>query len=229
MQKKTRAFFGSAGFYMAMVACLAAAGVLGYRFFLPSETLTAEEPVLQAEEPERRPAETVGDVPLVIDAPEEETAPDAPAAESGGSAEIPAEEEPKIVAPLAGQTIAAFSADVLAYNEALADWRTHNGVDIAAEEGTAVCAACAGTVESVLEDPLMGTTVVIAHQGGYTSTYANLSTEVSVSAGDKVAAGDVIGAVGATAAAESGAAHLHFSVSKNGDLIDPEEYLSPAE
>ena len=45
--------------------------------------------------------------------------------------------------------------------------------------------------------------------------------------GDTVTAGQVIGAVGTTAAAESAQGpHLHFSVTKDGDAVDPEEYLN---
>ena len=38
--------------------------------------------------------------------------------------------------------------------------------------------------------------------------------------------GAVIGAVGTTAAAESGQPHLHFAVTKDGKAVDPNEYLS---
>ena len=44
--------------------------------------------------------------------------------------------------------------------------------------------------------------------------------------GDSVSAGQIIGAVGTTAAAESGQPHLHFAVTKDGKAVDPNEYLS---
>ena len=59
--------------------------------------------------------------------------------------------------------------DCLSYNETTRDWRVHNGVDIAAEEGTPVMAAADGQVYTVYEDETMGTTVVIRHEDGYTT------------------------------------------------------------
>ena len=60
-----------------------------------------------------------------------------------------------IVSPLNGQVVEAFSVDQLVYSETLGDWRTHDGVDIAAAQGTSVLAASSGTVVSVTDDPLM--------------------------------------------------------------------------
>ena len=115
----------------------------------------------------------------------------------------------------------------LVYSPTLGDWRTHNGVDIAAQQGTTVLAASAGAVLSVTDDPLMGTTVVIQHSGGYETTYANLQAEPAVETGDTVSAGQTIGAVGTTAAAEAAqGAHLHFSVAKDGEAVDPDAFLN---
>lgn len=74
-------------------------------------------------------------------------------------------------------------------------------------------------------DVLMGTTVVLEHDGGYETTYANLQSKPTVETGDSVSAGQIIGAVGTTAAAESGAPHLHFAVSRDGKAVDPRAYL----
>jgi murein DD-endopeptidase MepM/ murein hydrolase activator NlpD len=72
----------------------------------------------------------------------------------------------------------------------------------------------------------MGTTVVVRHEGGYTTKYASLDAEVSVKAGDTVTAGQAIGKVGSSALLESGIGdHVHFSVSCDGVLVDPAEFL----
>lgn len=86
--------------------------------------------------------------------------------------------------------------------------------------------ASAGTVLSVEEDGRLGATVVIDHGNGYVTTYASLQPEVSVLAGDAVDAGSMIGLVGNTSLTEAGlGAHLHFSVAKDGEIIDPAVYL----
>lgn len=235
MQKKMRTLFGSGGPYIVFALCLVAAGVLGYQFFVPQATapeLPAPSPAVRSEEPvlpKVTPIPEVSDIPVTVTEPEDVAAAapeevEVPVAEAPG---VPAASLiPRLRAPLEGKTIASFSAEILSYNEALDDWRTHNGVDIAAEEGTPVCAAADGTVVSVAEDPLMGVTVVLEHSNGFTSTYACLGQEVYVSAGDSILAGQNIGAVGTTAAGESAEPHLHFSVSKDGELVDPAEYLN---
>ena len=74
--------------------------------------------------------------------------------------------------------------------------------------------------------------IVYEHPGlgyadGYQTTYANLQEMPPVAQGDTVTAGQVIGAVGTTAPAESAQGpHLHFSVSKDGDAVDPDTYLN---
>ena len=125
-----------------------------------------------------------------------------------------------------GKVSQAFSGNTLVYNPTLGDWRTHNGLDIQAAEGDAVKTAASGMVVSIKSDELMGTTVVIEHAGGYTTQYSCLQAEPPVTEGQQVAAGDIIGLVGSTAAAESSMGpHLHFSVAKDGVIIDPSEYI----
>ena len=130
-------------------------------------------------------------------------------------------------APVEGEIVVVYAMDSLGYNPTTRDWRTHNGVDIAAEEGSKVCAAAEGTVYTVYEDDTMGMTVVIRHQDGYITKYASLASEVMVKAGDAVAMGQQIGYVGNTALLESAIGdHLHFSVTRNDEPVDPAEFLN---
>ena len=117
--------------------------------------------------------------------------------------------------------------DCLSYNETTRDWRVHNGIDIAAEAGTTVCAAAPGTVYTVFKDDTMGYTVVIRHEGGYATQYASLAENVTVEAGDVVKMGDAIGTVANTALLESAQGdHLHFSVTYNDQPMNPAAFLA---
>jgi murein DD-endopeptidase MepM/ murein hydrolase activator NlpD len=116
--------------------------------------------------------------------------------------------------------------EVLSYNQTTRDWRVHNGVDFAAAAGTAVTAAADGEVYTVYEDDQMGMTVVIRHEGGYTTRYSSLGADVAVSAGQQVLMGQTIGTVGTSALMENALGdHVHFTVTKDDEPVDPMEFL----
>ena len=126
------------------------------------------------------------------------------------------------VPALNGEVSVPYSGDELIKSKTMGDWRIHTGVDIAAPEGTKVCAIADGTVKDVYEDEMMGFTVVIEHKQGTESTYCNLMKGVVVKKGQQVKAGDVIGGIGSTAIAECmEAPHLHLELTNNDKQIDP--------
>lgn len=128
--------------------------------------------------------------------------------------------------PINGSVISPHSVEALAYDPTMGDWRTHAGVDIAASIGTEVKATAAGTVISIYEDDLYGTTVVIDHGKDLTSVYSNLAAVPTVKTGAKVSTGTVIGTVGNTAPAESKLnPHLHFAMFHYDVAVDPLDYL----
>lgn len=88
-----------------------------------------------------------------------------------------------------------------------------------------VVAAAKGTVLSVTEDPLMGQTVEIQHEGGYTTYYASL-TNVDVQKGAQVLAGQPIAKTGNNRLEKDEKNHLHFEVRKDGKQVDPSSLLS---
>ena len=233
MSRKWDAIRGSAEFYVTMAVCLLVIAVSGYFLLFggesPEERLEADAPAQETTLPDPMPEVEVSPDPVpAVEAlspePVEEipvTVPETVIDDTPVVAQAP---QP-VVNPLEGEVVSAFSMDALVYQPTLGDWRTHDGVDIAAEAGTPVLAAAAGTVRSVEEDPLMGVTVVLDHPDGHQTTYASLQAEPGVEAGETVAAGQVIGAVGTTAAAEGGEPHLHFSVTRNGEPVDPEAFL----
>ena len=219
---------GSAGFFATMTVFLLAVGISGYFLLLDKEEETL--PAIVEEPVETTVSAVVEEVPepvveVLTPEPVQETPPPMPEIEVDDTPVI-AEAPRLIVTPVHGEVLMAFSMEELTYNPTMEDWRTHNGIDIAAASGTTVLAACHGQVLAVEEDALMGTTVILEHDGGYQTTYANLQVSPPVAAGEFVSAGQIIGAVGTTAAAESAQeSHLHFAVTKDGESIDPHTFL----
>jgi len=99
----------------------------------------------------------------------------------------------------------------------------HKGVDLAAEYGSTVRAAAAGTVASAGWDGGYGIKVDIDHGNGYHTWYCHLS-HADVAAGMRVTKGEPIAQVGSTG--ESTGPHLHYQVMRMGQAIDPEPYLN---
>ena len=98
----------------------------------------------------------------------------------------------------------------------------HAGTDIAAAWGTPVLAPAHGLVVFAGTMGDGAEVVLIAHDSGLVSMYAHLDNQVfpvPVKAGDTVQAGDRIGNVGLTGFTTG--AHLHWSVWRNGELVDP--------
>lgn len=214
------------GFYIVLFLCVAAIGISGYYLI---RSVSGSEPV---EEPvTANPNITLPDSSAVFPEekprPEPEAQPDDPQPKKDAETSAPVQPREVVYTwPVKGQVLRGFTVEALAYDETMGDWRTHAGIDISAAQGTKVLAAASGTVTAVNHDDLMGTSVVIDHGNGVVSTYANLASVPTVSAGDSVATGDVIGSVGNTAIAESALpTHLHLEMTKDGLPTDPTGFL----
>ena len=169
--------------YIALALCVVAAGVTGYLLTnreTPNQQASANQPVVDVKPPVVTPV--TPDLP-VQDKPQEDEEP---------TVEAVAELLPQVVSPLDGTTVTVFSMSELLYDETMADWRTHEGLDIQAAEGDAVKTAAAGEVTSVTRDELMGTTVCITHSGGYVTRYSSLQENPPISQGQQVKAGDIV-------------------------------------
>ena len=215
-----RGMFGK-GYYIALVLCAAAIGTTGYLYNRNATEKQEQLSVQATEDAISAVVEQGDDIPVIATQP----------ATAAPSAQQTEATQPgkglKTTAPVSGTTVMGYSMEALSYNETTRDWRVHNGVDIAAQEGTPVLAAADGQVLSVSEDDVMGTLVVIRHDGGYTTQYASLAEEVSVRAGDAVAMGQAIGTVGSTALVETVMGpHVHFCVTYQDQVMDPAEFLA---
>lgn len=228
-------FIEGKGFYIVLALCLAAIGLSGWFLFSSLTGEQEEQPVGGTASitvtPAPTPVATVTPVKPTVTATPRPTA-TVPAVAATPSTTVQPTPTPKsaptsLTWPVQGEVLTNYSVETLAYDVTMADWRTHAGVDIAAAAGTEVRAPASGVVVEVTEDVMLGTTVVIDHGGDLTTTCANLASVPTVEVGDEVTVGDIIGSVGNTAIAESAlASHLHFSVEREGQSVDPMELLN---
>lgn len=240
-KSKFEDFIRSQGFYVALALCLLVVGAAIVISVLPGN----ENP--EEQQAQLNPIEELGQeqeavasatqmpvihiLPSVTAAPEQEEEPEtvtepvmATATEAPTTQQVSS--TAKAPAPVQGEVIWEFAMDRLLYSKTLDQWTTHEGVDIACEEGTKVKAVLSGTVEEVREDDALGYTVVLSHPGDKKSLYANLSGEIPVKAGDKVNAGDTVGLVGHSSLLECGdESHLHFGFYVKGEAVNPGKYV----
>ena len=137
-------------------------------------------------------------------------------------------EKLSFVSPVVGEITKHHSIDTPVFSTTLNEWRVHTGIDISVSEGADVFASADGQVSRVYNDPFLGKTVEITHEGGITSIYSNLdASAIKVKEGDQIKSGDMIGSVGDSSLSElADEAHLHFGMKVNGVSVNPLDYIS---
>lgn len=244
-QSKLVKFLSGKGFYVALAICLVGAGASAWVAVDrsihniteqdPASYLSSRSSISSALSSSSSPiSEEVGKEQSGVSKPSQPDSSEEPES-SSSQASQPAQESGQptgtapsdvqrisYILPLEGEILNPYSGGELVKSKTLGDWRTHDGVDIKAKAATPVVAVAAGTVESIENDPMFGTTITVLHSNGVSSIYASLNEKVNVSEGQQVAAGDVLGSVGETAIAEIALeTHLHFAMTKDGQYLDP--------
>jgi murein DD-endopeptidase MepM/ murein hydrolase activator NlpD len=227
-------FMSSKGFYTAVAVCLVGAGAATW--LAVDRTLSGIEDnnnrILQAETNVFPPLEEVEqkqpDIPKVSppsslpamppSLPEPPSEPEEPSK--------PVEAPPPSPAlvyslPLRGDVINQYSGGELVKNTTLGDWRTHDGVDIAAEKGADIYAAADATVTDIKQDPLWGTVLTLSHADGRISIYSGLEERLPVKVGDSVMAKQVIGKLEGVPCEMADGPHLHFAMKEGNTWLDP--------
>ena len=241
--KRLGEFLSGKGYYLVLALCAVVIGISIYAL-LTSGRIDADV---------ESDAENLSDLDWVLSEMEAMVGEPATTPEIDGAQESPdveasaviEEEEPAVytetapepepyvhvaqfIWPLEGRLELPFSITALIYNARMGDWRTNDGIYIAAELGTQVLCVSSGRVARVFEDNLRGTTVIIEHPGGLQSIYSNLAAMPTVVEGDDVMIGQVIGSVGTTAIGEGPEnPHLRFAMTLDGHSIDPMDFLPP--
>ncbi|UUV25845.1 phage tail tape measure protein [Lysinibacillus sp. FN11] len=107
----------------------------------------------------------------------------------------------------------------------------HRGIDIAMAKGTRLDANIGGKVVASGDakkngmSSTYGNVVVIQDTNGMKHIYAHLDKAIA-KLGDTITAGMQIGTIGSTGTSTGN--HLHYEINKNGNPIDPSNYLNDA-
>ena len=239
---------GGVGFYIALCCCIAAIGTVGFintkrseKIHIaeatekaktvtdavmptlpppkPSEAVAAQAPkevAVSTPKPTKAAEESVD----VIENGEDESFYDGDTVESVSIAK-----QPKFSMPAEGEICCGFSGDTLFYDSVMEDFRTHNGVDIASAGDSDVTAAADGVICDIY-DGTLGKTVVLDHENGFKTVYANLDDTENLNVGTELKRGDFIAHVGTYSLGENTTQpHIHFEVIRDGEYVNPEDFL----
>ncbi len=100
----------------------------------------------------------------------------------------------------------------------------HDGIDIAGKYGSDVIAVASGVVTWAGPRFGYGNLVEINHGNGYVTRYAHSQDAIAVSIGETVKKGQKIALLGSSG--RSTGPHVHFEVMRNGQIIDPMQFMS---
>lgn len=149
---------------------------------------------------------------------------DSSKSEKTGAAISTVEEKESFDLPVNGSITKEYSVETPVYSITMNDYRAHTGIDIACDEGAAVGASASGIVRSIVNDPMMGTSLKIEHADGVCTYYMNLSESLpnDITVGAVVDKGQLLGAVGSSAIVEiASEPHLHFEMTVSDLYVDP--------
>lgn len=141
-----RKFFQEKGYYIVLLLCILAVGISGYIFVsgAVSEKKSLNEQTLSVaparKSPRTKPSSSSSGGKTQSGG---STQTQKPASASSGSADAadasaqePASETLSVrVWPVSGERIAPYSMQELSFNQTTQDWRTHDGIDLAALAG----------------------------------------------------------------------------------------------
>lgn len=127
--------------------------------------------------------------------------------------------------PIKGEVVKPYHMDSMLYFETLDQYKYNPAMLISGKEGDSIVASVSGKVIEVHETDETGLTVEMDLGDGYRAVYGQLAS-ASVSTGQTVEEGATIGTLAApTRYYTLEGTHLYFELRKDGNAINPEEYL----
>ncbi len=247
---------GGKGFFVALGVCLIAVGAAAFltyqnvsQYFSPEQSTSSQQTESEVESTQQA-GNTVSGIKETVSSPSsseavssaEESEPEQSEPEVS---DISQEEDPQeddaaltaaqtsdmdsVVYPVGSNVIKEYSGEAPVYSVTFDDWRVHQGTDFAAEKGAVVKAFTGGQVKEIYDDPMLGKTIVISHNGGYEAYYCGLGETTLVNVGDSVYPGQDIGSVKEIPSEILDASHLHLGIKKDGVWVNPMDVLASAE
>ena len=130
------------------------------------------------------------------------------------------------ILPLGTDIGTDYSRGVPVYNEVMADWRTHDGVDFNGEYGDSVKSIADGVIKNVETDALFGSVITVDCGGGVVVSYCGTEPAEDIIKGVIVTQGQKLGTI-AEIPCETDAQfpHLHLEIRVDGELCDPLEVM----
>jgi murein DD-endopeptidase MepM/ murein hydrolase activator NlpD/GH24 family phage-related lysozyme (muramidase) len=109
-------------------------------------------------------------------------------------------------------------------------YENHPGVDLPTPSGTPIKSPADGKViDARFKEGACGGTIQVEHGGGFKSRYCH-AKDIRVQVGQMVKQGDVLGLTGGgvndKGRGRSTGPHLHFELKKDGQLVDPMDYIN---
>lgn len=101
----------------------------------------------------------------------------------------------------------------------------NSGVDYASDNVFDVISVLDGTVISVADNDILGTTIEVRHSNDLISVYQSLSN-VTVKVDDQIIQGQIIAKSGTSNINKDLGNHLHFELYYKGKIVNPEEYYN---
>ncbi len=225
-QNKFLSFVKRNAFYLILALCIVAVGVSLLLVLTGGESNLGDQAGIEnpVDEPTNNPNDNPSDTP--VDTPNDnpsDTPVDTP---NDNPSDTPVVKPMTFIMPVESVSSIVEYSEQMVFNSTLKRYSTHMAIDFITAEGTKVLAVADGVIKDVQTSILKGTSVTIDHGNGLLSTYNSLLDGESVTVGQTVKQGDVIGLVSSTNRQEADkGAHLHFEVSENGEIINPEKYL----
>ncbi len=221
------------GAYIALAVCMIGIGACGWLTIGKNATDNTDNTVNNTVDPNNSSSfiadstssyyETV-DVGKVITNSEEEKTDNSSNSSGDDTSSEPEQMAEYFVLPLTGEILKPYSLKELQYSATFNDWRLHNALDIAAENGAVIRAASDGTVADIYDDAQLGKVIKIEHPNDIVTVYCGIKTAY-VKKGETVGINQDIGNLGEIPCESADKPHLHFAVIKNGVYTSPLEVL----